>query len=97
MTDHTPTIKQINNVGEDMVWEASVAADLIHTADTINISGQSGLKALDKVFIVSAMNTTDGTSIESNISYDSTNRLFTVAGDDNSSDAIRITYRRCSV
>ena len=107
MTDHTPTVKQIANVGEDPVWEASVAVDKIATSDTITISSFSGVTSGDKVCIDAAMNTTDGRSIKlcsdgssviPGVSYGTALRQFTIqVGHLNSSDAVTIRYRRPAV
>ena len=102
MTNITPTLKPLANVGEDMLWEAKVPVDTIaSSADTIDISTCSAVQSGDELKIVSATSTTQGVSLTQYVTYTKATRKFAIDGgvagtnvdSTISSDEIRIEFR----
>lgn len=91
----------ISNAGEEMLVEFKAPANLIKSGDKIDVTGSAYINSGDVLKIVSATNVTDGVSIAGRIpvetrffiNYDKTKRQFTMYGDANSSDEIRIEAR----
>ena len=82
MTNITPTLKMIANVGEEMVWEAKIASGshLVNTADTIDISGSSVISSGDTIKIIGAYNITQGTNTTNMLNYTKSTRKFAFKG-----------------
>ena len=101
MTNHTATLRQLTNVGEDAIWEAKVATDLIASGDTIDISSCSALVTGNGVSVVYAQNITDGTvltndmpagGVASQLKFTVATGRFTIQGTKNSSDEVRVGF-----
>jgi hypothetical protein len=97
MTNRTPTIRVLSNVGEEVLMEAKVASgSALTSADTIDISGSSVVNSGDSIKIVSVNNITDGTQY-STFTYSKSLRKFTMAGVLDatlSGDEIRVEFRK---
>lgn len=92
----------MSNTGEDMVWEAKIAADTIaSSADTIDCSASTVVASGDSIKILSATNITDGNSIVPYITWTPSTRSFAVDGGAEStnvdsyisSDEIKIEFK----
>jgi len=103
MTNLTATLKTVTNVGEDMLIEAKILADLIaSSADTIDCSASTVVASAEEIKIVSATSMNTGKSLTPYVTWTASTRKFAFDGGVSStnvdsaisSDEIRIEFRR---
>ena len=99
MTNHTPTIRVLSNVGEEILMEAKIASTVgTNSADTIDISSRPEIQSGDTIKIISVNNITDG-AMYSTFTYSASTRKFTMAGVADATltaSEIRIEFKKIS-
>jgi len=93
MTEATSiTVRQLSNVGQDMLWEIKATAT---DGETITIPSTVPVNTTSKIKIVSANNITDGTTFDGalSVTYDDANKQFTFNESGASDEEVRIEFR----